>query len=78
MFVAERASSTPVDADGTTRPAVRAALALTFEITDEKNQAALILENEKLAANEKAANEANDLKSRFLANVSFPSRQSCH
>jgi hypothetical protein len=61
MFVAERAPSTPV----------RAALALTFEITDEKNQAALILENEKLAANEKAANEANELKSRFLANVSL-------
>ncbi|KAJ4332654.1 hypothetical protein N0V87_008214 [Didymella glomerata] len=74
MFVAERASSTPVDADGTMRPAVRAALALTFEITDEKNQAALILENEKLAANEKAANEANDLKSRFLANMSHEIR----
>jgi PAS domain S-box-containing protein len=71
MFVAERAPSTPVDEDGIARPAVRAALALTFEITDEKNQAALILENEKLAANEKAANEANELKSRFLANVSL-------
>lgn len=71
MFVAERGSSTTVGADGVTRPAVRAALALTFEITDEKNQATLILENEKLAANEKAANEANELKSRFLANVGF-------
>ncbi|KAL1643002.1 hypothetical protein SLS61_009464 [Didymella pomorum] len=74
MFVAERAPSTPVDEDGIARPAVRAALALTFEITDERNQAALILENEKLAANEKAANEANELKSRFLANMSHEIR----
>lgn len=73
MFIAERASSTPIDVDGSTKPAVRAALALTTEITDERNQATLILENERLAANEKAANEANDLKGRFLANVSNPS-----
>jgi PAS domain S-box-containing protein len=71
MFVAERASSTPTGEDSSKNPAVRAALALTFEITDEKKQALLILENEKLIANEKAANEANDLKSHFLANVSI-------
>lgn len=73
MFVAERTastSSTPSGEETGTKPAVRAALALTFEITDERNQAMLLLENEKLIANEKAANEANELKSRFLANVS--------
>lgn len=48
MFVAERASSTPVDGDGIARPAVRAALALTFE------------------TNERAANEANELKAGSL------------
>ncbi|KAF9701428.1 hypothetical protein EKO04_000984 [Ascochyta lentis] len=71
MFVAERA---PFGVDGSGKPAVRAALALTFEITDEKKQEVLMLENEKLTANEKAANEANDLKSRFLANMSHEIR----
>ncbi|KAJ4992878.1 Two-component system protein A 2 [Stagonosporopsis vannaccii] len=74
MFVAERTTSTQIVGDKASRSSVQAALALTFEITDERRQATLLLENEKLMANEKAAQEANELKGRFLANMSHEIR----
>lgn len=64
IFVAEHGAV--VDEDAT----AEAALALTFEITDQVMQSALRLENARLALDEKAALEASALKSRFLANVS--------
>jgi hypothetical protein len=71
IFVAERtacgtACGTATDGDCI----VEAALALTFETTDQIAQATLRLENERLALNEKSASEASAMKSRFLANVS--------
>lgn len=48
---------------------VQAAIALTFDITDERARTTLRMENQRLLNNEKAALEANNLKSRFLANV---------
>lgn len=69
IFVAERAAhGAGTDADNDT---TEAALALTFETTDQIVQSTLRLENERLALNEKAASEASAMKSRFLANVSL-------
>lgn len=49
---------------------VQAVLALTFDITDERARNTLRMENQRLANNEKVALDSNNLKSRFLANVS--------
>jgi hypothetical protein len=49
---------------------VQAVLALTFDITDERARNTLRIENQRLANNEKVALDSNNLKSRFLANVS--------
>ena len=49
---------------------VQAALALTFDITNERARSKLQTENQRLVIKEKAAHDANYLKSRFLANVS--------
>ncbi|KAJ4362827.1 hypothetical protein N0V95_001201 [Ascochyta clinopodiicola] len=71
IFVAERtARGTATDEDCVTE----AALALTFETTDQIVQSALRMENERLALNEKAASDASVLKSRFLANMSHEIR----
>ncbi|KZM22224.1 uncharacterized protein EKO05_0002068 [Ascochyta rabiei] len=71
IFVAERtAQGTATDEDCVTE----AALALTFETTDQVVQSGLRLENERLALNEKAASDASALKSRFLANTSHEIR----
>lgn len=48
---------------------VRAVLALTFDITDERSRTTLQDENQRLINNEKIAMESNNLKSSFLANV---------
>jgi PAS domain S-box-containing protein len=61
QFVAERA---------THGGSVQAALALTFDITDERARTTLQVENQRLIDNEKAAVDAAKLKSSFLANVS--------
>jgi PAS domain S-box-containing protein len=61
-FVAERA---------TFGGSVQAALALTFDITDEKARSTLRQENQRLVNNEKVASDANKLRGRFLANVSM-------
>jgi PAS domain S-box-containing protein len=61
-FVAERA---------TFGGSVQAALALTFDITDEKAQTTLRVENQRLVNNEKVSSDANKLRGRFLANVSI-------
>ncbi|KAF2024919.1 hypothetical protein EK21DRAFT_117317 [Setomelanomma holmii] len=53
---------------------VQSALALTFDCTDERARTTLRMENERLLSNEKAAQEANNLKSRFLANMSHEIR----
>jgi hypothetical protein len=55
--------------DGDQTEIVEAALALTYEITEIKKRSTLQLENERLAMNEKAALDASNLKSSFLANV---------
>lgn len=60
-FIAERTSSVG---------GARSALALTFDVTDERARATLRSENERLVSNEKVALDSNKLKSRFLANVS--------
>lgn len=62
-FVAER----PVN-----EGKIEAALALTFDVTDEKARNSLEIENQRLVDNEKAALAADELKSRFLANVNIP------
>jgi hypothetical protein len=62
-FVAERAAS---------GRGIEAALALTFDITDEKARSSLQIENQRLLNNEKVALEANKLKGGFLANVITP------
>jgi PAS domain S-box-containing protein len=49
---------------------VEAAVALTFDITEEKARSTLQKENKRLITNEQTALEATKLKSRFLANVS--------
>ncbi len=67
-FITERGSfgsGEPTDSNGV----VQAALALTYEITDERARSHLQTENERLVIKEKAAIDANYLKSRFLANV---------
>jgi PAS domain S-box-containing protein len=61
QFVAERAAH---------GGSVQAALALTFDITDERARTTLQVENQRLVNNEKAALDAAKLKSSFLANVS--------
>jgi hypothetical protein len=61
-FIAERAEP---------GGSVKSALALTFDITDEKSRRNLRAENQRLVNNEKVALESNKLKSRFLANVSY-------
>jgi hypothetical protein len=48
---------------------VEAAVALTFDITEEKVRSTLQMENKRLIASEQAALDATNLKSRFLANV---------
>jgi len=48
---------------------VQAAIALTFDITDERARTTLLVVNQRLVSNEKAALDANMLKGRFLANV---------
>ncbi|KAF2823891.1 hypothetical protein CC86DRAFT_408909 [Ophiobolus disseminans] len=64
-FVAERA---------TFGGSVQAALALTFDITDEQARTALRVENQRLVNNEKMASDANKLRGRFLANMSHEIR----
>jgi hypothetical protein len=59
-----------VDGSATSEDIVQAALALTFDITEEKARSVLLTENKRLVAKEKAALDASNLKSRFLANVS--------
>jgi PAS domain S-box-containing protein len=68
-FVAERCHLSDggnKDRDGV----VEAAVALTFDITEEKARLTLQMENKRLMINEQAALDATNLKSRFLANVS--------
>jgi PAS domain S-box-containing protein len=69
IFIAEHSTSAAATGDDVT---TEAALALTFDITDQFVQSALRLENERLAFDERAASEASAMKSRFLANVSRP------
>jgi PAS domain S-box-containing protein len=69
IFIAEHSTSATATGNDVT---TEAALALTFDITDQFVQSALRLENERLAFDEKAASEASAMKSRFLANVSRP------
>jgi PAS domain S-box-containing protein len=67
-FVAERCS--PSDGgDDKRHDVVEAAVALTFDITEEKVRSTLQMENKRLIASEQAALDATNLKSRFLANV---------
>jgi hypothetical protein len=49
---------------------VEAAVALTFDITEEKARSTLQKENKRLITNAQTALDATNLKSRFLANVS--------
>lgn len=72
-FVAEHVPPC-VDGSATSEDVVQAALALTFDITEEKARSVLLTENKRLVAKEKAALDASNLKSRFLANVSFAFR----
>jgi len=67
-FVAEHVPPC-VDGSATSEDVVQAALALTFDITEEKARSVLLTENKRLVAKEKAALDASNLKSRFLANV---------
>ncbi|KAF2125609.1 hypothetical protein P153DRAFT_434081 [Dothidotthia symphoricarpi CBS 119687] len=72
-FVAER--TVPFyDAATGRENSVQAALALTFDITEENARVTLQKENERLVTNEKAAVDASTLKSRFLANMSHEIR----
>jgi PAS domain S-box-containing protein len=67
-FVAEHC--TPSDGgDEKRHSVVEAAVALTFDITEEKVRSMLQMENKRLVTNEQAALDATNLKSRFLANV---------
>lgn len=68
-FVAEHVPP-GIDGSTTSEDVVQAALALTFDITEEKARSVLLTENKQLVAKEKAALDASNLKSRFLANVS--------
>lgn len=58
------------DLDG--KPVVKAVLGITIDVTDVRARAMLQIENERLITNERAARESTRMKSRFLANVSFP------
>jgi len=49
--------------------ATQAVLGLTIDITDVKARAELEVQNEALVVKERAAKEASELKSRFVANV---------
>lgn len=73
-FVAERC---PIS-DGSSKEensVVEAAVALTFDITEEKARSTLQTENKRLITNEQTALDATNMKSRFLANVSaYPHR----
>ncbi|KAJ4315854.1 hypothetical protein N0V94_005740 [Neodidymelliopsis sp. IMI 364377] len=71
IFVAERITS---GAGPAKDDATKVVLALTIETTDVIVHSKLLLELEKLAANERAASEASALKSRFLANMSHEIR----
>ncbi|KAF2676153.1 hypothetical protein K458DRAFT_397175 [Lentithecium fluviatile CBS 122367] len=53
---------------------VQAALALTFDVSDERVRSTLRMENQRLVNNEKVALDASILKSRFLANMSHEIR----
>ncbi|CBX92004.1 hypothetical protein LEMA_P047100.1 [Plenodomus lingam JN3] len=72
-FVAEHVPP-GIDASTTSEDVVQAALALTFDITEEKARSILLTENKQLIAKEKAALDASNLKSRFLANMSHEIR----
>ncbi|KAH8706892.1 hypothetical protein GQ44DRAFT_777713 [Phaeosphaeriaceae sp. PMI808] len=69
-FVAERSHDESMDRNGV----VEAAVALTFDITEEKARSTLQIENKRLVVNEQAALDATNLKSRFLANMSHEIR----
>jgi PAS domain S-box-containing protein len=77
-FVAERCP--PSDGGEKERHGVvEAAVALTFDITEEKVRSTLQIENKRLIANEQAALDATNLKSKFLANVrALPQRIYAH
>lgn len=49
--------------------AIQAVLGLTIDITDVKGRAELEVQNKALVEKERAAKEASELKSRFVANV---------
>ncbi|KAI8934177.1 hypothetical protein NX059_008927 [Plenodomus lindquistii] len=72
-FVAEHVPP-GIDGRTTSEDVVQAALALTFDITEEKARSVLLTENKQLIAKEKAALDASNLKSRFLANMSHEIR----
>ncbi|KAH9876272.1 hypothetical protein J1614_004151 [Plenodomus biglobosus] len=72
-FVAEHVPP-GIDGSTTSEDVVQAALALTFDITEEKARSVLLTENKQLIAKEKAALDASSLKSRFLANMSHEIR----
>ncbi|KAF2846280.1 hypothetical protein T440DRAFT_482644 [Plenodomus tracheiphilus IPT5] len=72
-FVAEHVPP-GIDGSVTSEDVVQAALALTFDITEEKARSVLLMENKQLIAKEKAALDASSLKSRFLANMSHEIR----
>lgn len=59
-----------VDENG--KPAIRGIMGLRTDITDLKKIGKLEVENMRLAAEEQAAKASNELKSKFLANVSTP------
>jgi len=58
--------------EASVNPASISVLGLTIDVTDVKVRTLLQIENEKLVANERAANESTRLKSQFLANVFMP------
>ncbi|CAG8954862.1 hypothetical protein HYFRA_00008548 [Hymenoscyphus fraxineus] len=60
-----------LDEDG--KPTIRGVMGLRTDVTDIKKIGQLEVENARLAAEEQAAKASNELKSRFLANVSAPS-----
>ena len=65
IFVAEHTTAKAANDEST----IEAALALTFETTDQIVQSTLRIENERLALEKRTASEASTMKSRFLANV---------
>ncbi|KAK5069156.1 hypothetical protein LTR64_008691 [Lithohypha guttulata] len=58
----------------TTSQIVQAVLGLTFDITDVRARTELEVQNEILVQKERAAKEASELKSRFVANISHELR----